>query len=132
VVCFSRAFEKCHNVLTGDGPILVSGQVAHEGEDGSAIKIHLENAIPLAQLRVQKTNQVHLHVPAPTASREKLEELRRLCLQHPGNCPVTLHLRIPKRSDSILALPSGFEVAPTEEFLVAVERLFGERTVVLL
>jgi hypothetical protein len=45
---------------------------------------------------------------------------------------VTLHLRIPKRSDTILALPAGFEVAPTEEFLVAVERLFGERSVVLL
>jgi DNA polymerase-3 subunit alpha len=131
VVCFSRAFEKCHNVLTTDGPILVSGSVAHEGEDGSAIKIHLENAIPLAQLRVQKTNQVHLHVSASAASREKLEELRRLCLQHTGSCPVTLHLRIPKRSDSILALPPGFEVAPSEEFIAAVERLLGERSVVL-
>jgi DNA polymerase-3 subunit alpha len=131
VIVFSRAFEKYGEVLKSGEPLLVSGTVAREGDDGTEIKIHLEEALPLGQLRIQKTSQVHLLLNADIATRPKLEELRRLIVQHPGSCATLLHLRIPKRAEAVLALPAGFACAPTEELLVGVERLFGEHSVVL-
>jgi DNA polymerase-3 subunit alpha len=131
VIAFSKAFEKYQNVLKSGDPILVTGAVAREGDDGSEIRLHLEEAVPLSELRIQKTSQVHLLVNADTCTRQRLEELRRLLVQHPGSCATLLHLRIPKRVEAVMTLPSGFEVAPTEELLIGVERLLGERSVVL-
>ncbi|HEY3354803.1 MAG TPA: DNA polymerase III subunit alpha [Polyangia bacterium] len=131
VVVFSKAFEKHQAVIKSGEPLLVSGMIRKEGDDGTRISVSLDDALPLTKLRIQKTSQVHVVVNADIATRQKLEDLRRLIVQHPGSCATLLHLRIPKRAEAVVALPAGFEVAPTEELLVGVERLFGERSIVL-
>jgi len=42
-----------------------------------------------------------------------------------------LHLKIPMRSETVLALGDAFSVKPSDELLTRIERLFGERVAVL-
>jgi len=129
VLCFSKPFEQFADVLRSDEPILVSGMVQMEGEDASSQvpKLRLEEAVLLARLRSEKTTRMHLHLPADGVTREQLVELKRLLAEAPGSCQVYLHLGIAKRSETVLPLGSSFQVKPSDELLLSIERLFGGR-----
>jgi hypothetical protein len=42
-----------------------------------------------------------------------------------------LRLKISQRSETVVALPDAWDVAPTEELLTRLERLFGDRVATL-
>jgi len=131
VVVFPKSFEKLGAILKTDEPLLCTGKLEDEGEDGShAFKMFLDEASPLARLRQEKTSRVHILLNADNSSEAQLQELKALLAAHKGGCTTFLHLKIPKRSETVIPL-RGLEVAPSDDFLLRVERLLGERTVLL-
>jgi hypothetical protein len=42
-----------------------------------------------------------------------------------------LRLKIPQRSETVITLPDAWAIAPTEDFLTRIERLFGDRVTTL-
>jgi DNA polymerase-3 subunit alpha len=132
VLCFSKQFDAYAEVLKSDDPILVSGTVQMEGDEENLVpKVRLEEAIPLAKLRAEKTSRMHLNLTADAVTPEKLAQLKDLVAKSPGNCNVYLHLGIAKRSETVISLGSHYQVKPTDELLVAIERLFGARVAML-
>jgi DNA polymerase-3 subunit alpha len=132
VVVFSKPFEECEAVLKSDEPLLVSGNVVFEGEGESrAPRLHLKTAVTLLELRQQKTTEMHLHLHADRVGDRELQALKDILLQHVGECRTYVHLSIPNRSQTRLVLSERFSVSPTDELLVKIERLFGERVAVL-
>lgn len=132
VVVFPKVYEKVHPILTSDEPLLVTGKIVDEGEgETSDYKLFLDEAVPLAQLREQKTREVHLHLNADSTSARQLEELKGVLAAHSGPCRVFLHLRIPMRSETILAASEDLSVTPSDELLLRLDRLFGERVALL-
>jgi DNA polymerase-3 subunit alpha len=133
VMCFSKQFDQYGEVLRADDPILVVGVVQMEGAEEESLepKIRLEEAVLLSKLRADKTSAVHLHVLSDRASTDRLVELRGVLANAPGPCQVVLHLSIPKRSETVVALGDSYKVAPSDDLLLAIERLLGPRTAVL-
>jgi len=132
VVIFSRAFDEFESTLKSDEPLLVTGAVRMEGEGESRVpRLQLKNVVTLAALRRQKTREMHLHLDADRVAREQLERLREILLEHVGECRTHVNLSIPKRSQTRLVLSERFSVNPSDELLVKLERLFGERVAVL-
>jgi hypothetical protein len=87
--------------------------------------------VPLLKLREEKTRQVHLYLNADSINDQQLAELKTLLQSSRGSCSTWLHLKIPMRSETVLALGDHYSVQPSDEFLTRVERLFGERVAVL-
>jgi DNA polymerase-3 subunit alpha len=54
-----------------------------------------------------------------------LRTLRSTLTQHQGPCTAFLHLLLPNRTETVIALPSDLKVAATERMVEDVERLFG-------
>jgi DNA polymerase-3 subunit alpha len=132
VVVFSRAFEEAEATLKSDEPLLVTGTVRLEGEGESRVpRLHLRSAVTLPALRRQKTREMHLHLNADMLRPEQVERLKDLLLKHVGECRTCVHLSIPRRSKTRIVLSERFSVTPTDELLVQLERLFGERVAVL-
>ncbi|MCC6746436.1 MAG: DNA polymerase III subunit alpha [Deltaproteobacteria bacterium] len=132
VVVFSKPFEEHESVLKCGEPILVQGRLAHEGEEESKVqRLHLKSAVTLADLRKQKTTQVHLHLRSDIAQETQIEQLKQILLAHVGECRTYVHVAIPDRSATRLVLSERYSVAPTDELLFKLERLFGERVAVL-
>ena len=48
-----------------------------------------------------------------------------------GNCQAVLRLKIAQRSETVISLPDAWAVAPTEDLLTRLERLFGDRVATL-
>jgi DNA polymerase III subunit alpha len=130
VVCFPVVFERVEAVLRGDDPILCTGTVQMEGDEGAVVaRLHLEDAVALATARQQKTRLLELRLNADALTREELDRLGKLLGEHRGECAVTLRLQVPGRSETVLSLPH--RVSPTDALLLGLERMFGERVAVL-
>jgi DNA polymerase III subunit alpha len=128
VVVFPKTFEKVRPVLVSDDPILASGKVVDEGESGQhAWRLLLEDAVPLAELRRAKTHRVELVLNADMTTPQQIEALRGLLGQSRGSCQTVLRLEVPQRAEIVIPLGDSWNVAPTDELLAGLERLFGGR-----
>jgi DNA polymerase-3 subunit alpha len=131
-VVFPKSYERLHGVFAGDEPILLTGKIIDEGEGESTdYKMFVDEAAPLMRLREEKTRAIHLHLNADSVNETQLSELKGILRAHSGPCTTWLHLKIPMRSETVLALGDGYSVKPTDELLTRIERLFGERVAVL-
>ncbi|HSK03103.1 MAG TPA: DNA polymerase III subunit alpha [Kofleriaceae bacterium] len=133
VIAFPKTFEKVRHVLVSDEPILCSGAVKNEGNaESPEWKMLLESAAPLSELRQQKTSRVDIHLNADQLTRDQIDELKTILANATrGNCQAILRLRIPQRSETVVALPDAWAVSPTEDLLTRLERLFGDRVATL-
>jgi DNA polymerase-3 subunit alpha len=128
VVVFPKTFEKVRPVLVSDEPLLCTGKVVDEGEgDQHAWRMLLEDAVPLADLRKSKTSRVDIHINADAVTPDQISSLRGILEQSRGPCRTVLRLKIPQRSETIIPLGDIYNVAPTDELLLRLERLFGTR-----
>ncbi len=132
VVVFPKTFEKLRHILVSDEPLLCSGKVVDEGEGAQhAWRLLLDNAVPLAELRREKTRRVDICLNADAITAAQIEQLRGVLSSARGSCETWLRLRIPQRSETIIALGDSWRVAPSDELLTRIERLFGDRVTML-
>jgi DNA polymerase-3 subunit alpha len=133
VACFSKAFAQFGEVLQSDEPILVTAKVKSgraaddEAENVKATKeLNMSEAVPLARLRAEKTRQMTVEVSADALTEERVEQLKAALSSHPGGVQTILRVKVPMRSLTDCVLPPQFNVTPTDELLLRLERLFGD------
>jgi len=80
----------------------------------------------LLEAREKAAKEVHFALQAERLSDEQLRTLRQTLTQHRGPCSAFLHLLLPNRTETVIALPAELKVAPTERMLEDVDRLFGD------
>ncbi|MBX3158289.1 MAG: DNA polymerase III subunit alpha [Deltaproteobacteria bacterium] len=133
VIAFPKTFEKVRHVLVSDEPILCTGAVKNEGNaESPEWKMLLESAQPLSELRQIKSSRVDIHLNADTLTRDMIDELKTVLANATrGNCTPVIRLKIARRSETVVALPDAWAVAPTEDLLTRLERLFGDRVATL-
>ena len=119
-------------VLKSDEPVLISGKVKpgrqmDEAEDAprAAKELNMSDAVPLSRLRVEKTRQMVLTVPADGLTTERLDVLKATLERHKGPVSTVLRVTVPMRSYADYVLPSAFAVTPSDELLARLEKLFG-------
>ncbi len=129
VIVFPKSFEDVRETLTSDEPVLCTGKVVDEGEDGNhAYKMLLESATPLADLRLSKTTRVLIQLNPDALTEEKIAELRSILVRSSGKCTPILFMNIPGRSRAAIVLGNTFKVAPSDELVAALNTLFGPDT----
>ena len=133
VIAFPKTFEKVRHVLVSDEPILCKGAVKNEGSsDAPEWKMLLESADPLSEVRTAKTSRVDISLDADQLTHDMIDELKTILAnaQRGAHQPV-VRLKIARRAEAVIALPDAWAVAPTDELLTRLDRLFGERVTTL-
>ncbi|MDY0002367.1 MAG: DNA polymerase III subunit alpha [Polyangia bacterium] len=132
VMVGSKLLSEVRELLQAGEPVLVSGWLRFEGEDeGRTPGLRMKSVMSLAERRVAQTREVHLKLLVSQVDRERLIGLRQLIEGARGECQVYVHMVIPDHSETVIVLPTGLRVAPTDELLLRTERLFGDRVAVL-
>ena len=133
VIAFPKTFEKVRHVLVSDEPILCKGAVKNEGtSDAPEWKMLLESADPLSEVRTAKTSRVDISLDADLLTHDMIDELKTILAnaQRGAHQPV-VRLKIARRAEAVIALPDAWAVAPTDDLLTRLDRLFGERVTTL-
>ena len=133
VIAFPKTFEKVRHVLVSDEPILCSGAVKNEGNsEAPEWKMLLEKADPLSALREQKSTRLDIHLNADQLTHDLVDELKTILANATrGNCTAMIRLKIAQRSETVVQLPEAWALAPTDDLMARLERLFGDRVATL-
>ena len=60
----------------------------------------------------------------------QIEDLKGILTAHKGGCATYLHVKIPMRSETVIPLGANFAVTPSDDLLLRIERLFGDRVAI--
>jgi len=130
VLVFSKVFGECEHIIKGDDPILVRGAPMLEGDErGTEVKIRATGFESLSEARARKTKRMEMAVPVYALNNDKLERLKELLVANRGDIPARLTITNPHVFETVIALPETLKVNPTDELLIRVDQLFGQKVV---
>jgi DNA polymerase-3 subunit alpha len=134
LVIYDDIIQKYEPLLKGDEPVLVRGMVRLAEKFGAEAnqqdasepspEIKVDEVSKLADVRAAKATRVELKLSAEQATSERLAELKALFGKYPGSCSASLSIVLPGTAETRIAL-KGTRVAPSDDLLAAVDRLFG-------
>jgi len=128
LLVFWKVYERCEELLKGDEPLLVRGEVIIDGEGESRVaKVRVDEIESLARVRAEQTRMVRIHFDATRHGAEHVSRLRALLQGNPGSCSTILVVNHPEEEmEAIIRLGEGLRCAPTEDLLAGLERLLRE------
>ena len=85
-----------------------------------------EGAADVREGREKRTRRLELRLDADLVSEERLLGLAELAKKHAGATPVAVSVVFPGEAEVIIA-GTQLKVAPTDEMLAAVNKLFGTK-----
>ncbi|MBI5508007.1 MAG: DNA polymerase III subunit alpha [Deltaproteobacteria bacterium] len=131
VLVFAKVFAECERVLKADEPVLVRGVPLVEGEEEGqlSVKLRATHLELLSEARAKKTRRFEMAVPVYALDDDRLVRLRELLVANKGEVPTRLTITEPNVFETVIALPETLKVNPTDDLLVRVERLFGQKVV---
>ena len=121
-------YQDWETLLKGDDPVLLTGvvQINSRDEENPKAELIADEVQSLVEVRAQRTKRLELRVPVALATEERLLKLRELLDKHPGHLGVALQLVVPLESE-VLISAGAVKVAPDDEMLAAIDRIFGEK-----
>jgi DNA polymerase III subunit alpha len=127
VVCFSKAYGQYEELLKSDQPLLIRGQLRIEGEGpAKSASIRADEVLALTAVRQRTVKHVLIQFEKDQLTGQGLKVLAELIKKHRGECKTYLRLQYPEVGQATLTLPMSYAVAATDDFLMAVEQVFGE------
>src|SRR6267378_3772020 len=134
LVIYEDIVQKYDSLLKGDEPVLIRGMVRMAEKFGAEAQqqdnsepspeIKVDEVSRLADVRSAKATRIELKLSAEQATSERLAELKTLFGKHPGSCSTSLSIVVEGAAETRIAL-KGTRVAPSDDLLAAVDRLFG-------
>ena len=139
VLVFSKVYAEYEQLLKCDDPVLITGAVMvdhgggkdEDNEAGGAVKLRAQSVELLSDARAKKTKRLELAIPVFALTNDKLVRLRELLVQNRGDVQARLTITDPNISETVITLPDTLKVNPTEELLIRVDKLFGQKVVKL-
>src|SRR5262249_24301026 len=122
VIAWPETYRRFESVIHSDEPVCVSGSLEVGKERCQVIADEVSS---LLEAREKSVEQVHFALRAERVNEDHLRTLRSTLTQHRGSCTAFLHLLLPNRTETVIALPPDLKVAATERMVEDVERLFG-------
>ncbi|NVM20978.1 MAG: DNA polymerase III subunit alpha [Desulfobacterales bacterium] len=122
VILFSSVYSSVSDVIEKDAAILIEGRVTR---DEKSVKILGDTVIPIEKAEETWTTSVHLNLDASGLDKERLQQLCDILQQHKGSCSAYLHLRMPQRTETVIALPEHIRLRAGRRLAEAVDGFLG-------
>ncbi|MEE8417019.1 MAG: DNA polymerase III subunit alpha [Desulfobacterales bacterium] len=126
IITFSSVYAVVKSLLEVGSLILIQG---HLQKDENSIKILADDVIPLEKAEEILTVSIHFHLDLIGVDKKALVGLHAILKEHLGECKGHLHLRIPKQSETVIALPEAMKLKPTPALIREVNEFLGYNAV---
>ncbi len=122
VTLFSSLYSSVSDLIKKDSTIMVEGRVAR---DEKSSKILAETVVAIDKAEETWTTSVHLNLDMTGLNKQSLQELCEILKQHKGSCSAYLHLVMPQRTDTSIALHHSIRVKAGPDLTEAVNKFLG-------
>ena len=132
VVVFSDLYKEVMQLIKSEEPLLVDGDLKEEEEK---IKVIAKEIIYLSEAGESKAleevsspppSAIHFNIEVSHVNRERLEKVKAILQQHPGECQPFFHLIIPGESETIIYLPDSFKLDPSFALQQKIKEVFED------
>jgi hypothetical protein len=93
------------------------------------VKILAGEVHSLSEVRESWSREVIFQIDAERVQPDALQGLREIVGRYPGPCQGRVHVRLPERSVTVVALPEGQGIRPVSEMVREVRELLGREAV---
>jgi len=107
IVVFPRVYETAENYLKDDTPVFVQGQVQ---KDENTVKILAETVIPIEKAESIWSASINITIDTSRVDSETLSKLHDILRKYTGSCTTFIHMQIPGKSETIIAMPDALKL----------------------
>ena len=122
VILFASLYSSVSGSIEKDSAIMVEGRVSR---DENSSKILADTIVPIDKAEETWTASVHLNLDTTGLDKQRLHGLCKILKQHKGSCSAFVHLLVPQRTDTIIALPDSVRVRAGQDLTEAVNTFLG-------
>ena len=126
VTLFSSLYSSVSGLIEKDSAIMVEGRVIR---DEKSSKILADTVVPIDKAEETWTTSVHLKLDITGLNKQSLQEVCEILKQHKGSCSAYLHLVMPQRTDTSIALHESLRVRAGSDLTEAVNKFLGYNAV---
>jgi DNA polymerase-3 subunit alpha len=126
VTLFASVYSAVSELIEKDAAVLVEGRVTR---DERSVKILGDSVIPIEKAEEIWTTSVHLKLDVTRIDKERLKHLHDILSQHKGSAAGYLHLLMPHRTETIIALPEHIRLKAGQALTEAVNDFLGHGAV---
>ncbi len=122
VTLFSSLFASVSDLIEKDAALFVEGRVTR---DENSVKILGDSVISIEKAEETWTTSVRLNLDMTSLDREMLERLYEILQKHKGTSSAYLHLRMPQRTETVIALPDHMRLRAGRALTEAINDFLG-------
>ena len=126
LVVFPEVFQASSEYLQGEEPLMIYGTLDAAGEN---CKILATEIMLLTDVKERQTRNIHVRLTTPGLTEDQLQLLKHTMMRYSGSCRVHLLMVVPNRSETLIITAKELSVAASDDFVAAVEKLFGYNVV---
>ena len=122
VTLFSSLYSSVSDLIEKDAAVFIEGRVTR---DEKSVKILGDGVIPIEKAEETWTTGVRLNLDMTDLDKQRLQELYNILRKHKGTCGAYLHLRMPHRTETIIALPDNIRLRPGKALTDEINNFLG-------
>jgi len=122
-IMFSKVFNEFQKYIEEESTVLIKGKLESSGD---AVKLHVEEAIPLDEAKFKLTKKLALIIDQKIHTEETIESLKNILEEHSGSLPIVLRL---KQNGSTKDYYLDYKIELSEELLNKLTDHLGEEYV---
>ena len=122
LVVFPDLYLEVCDLLMEGNPVFVQGKVQLREK---SVSIIADKIIPVDMVETLWTASIHININTDLVTQEKLVRLKKILLNYKGTCKAFLHVIEPEKTDTVIALPNTFKIAPGENIKREVNSFLG-------
>jgi DNA polymerase-3 subunit alpha len=126
ITLFSSVYSSVSDFVKKDAAVFVEGRIT---KDEQSAKILADTVVPVEKAEETWTTSVNLNLDVTMMDKEKLQQLYNILHRHKGSSNAFLCLRIPERTETVIALPNHIRLRAGSALADAVNEFLGYRAV---
>lgn len=132
ITLFGDVYEQYRDSIKKDTVVIMEGEISNDDYSGG-IKVRASRLISIPQARAQYAQSIELKCQEQDFSGRKLSQLTKILSQflNPDGIQLAVSLRTEKAC-GLISLGAQWRVEASDELLIALNELFGEKSVTVI
>ncbi len=122
---FGEDFLKNQHMLQVGTFVYITGHVVERYKKADTWELRPRKLSLLSEIRERMSKSLQLHLSVQQVNGDLANRLEKILAQHPGKCPLMLHLTDPEEVVQVVGLSRGYKVKPSNAFFEAIQAVQG-------